>query len=102
MVMYDNDFEIKEKQKLIEIKKSIATYNNLCDQFLHYNWYIVALWIYTEEYLLMIDVFFVFKFVCFCIILFMWLMVIFLLVCREEIWDKLPKDNRQVTLLVFR
>ena len=50
MVMYDNDFEIKEKQKLIEIKKSIATYNNLCDQFLHYNWYIVALWIYTEKY----------------------------------------------------
>ena len=70
MVMYDNDFEIKEKQKLIEIKKSIATYNNLCDQFLHYNWYIVALWIYTEEYLLMIDVFFCFQvclFLCYIV-----------------------------------
>ena len=21
---------------------------------------------------------------------------------RDEIWDKLPKDNRQVTFLVFR
>ena len=70
MVMYDNDFEIKEKQKLIEIKKSIATYNNLCDQFLHYNCYIVALWIYTEEYLLMIDVFFCFQvclFLCYIV-----------------------------------
>ena len=70
MVMYDNDFEIKEKQKLIEIKKSIATYNNLCDQFLHYNWYIVALWIYTKEYLLMIDVFF-----CFQVCLFLYYIV---------------------------
>ena len=71
MVMYDNDFEIKEKQKLIEIKKSIATYNNLCDQFLHYNWYIVALWIYTEEYLLMIDVFLF----CFQVCLFLYYIV---------------------------
>ena len=102
MVMYDNDFEIKEKQKLIEIKKSIATYNNLCDQFLHYNWYIVLYGFTPRSICLWLTFFFVFKFVCFCIILFIWLMVIFLLVCREEIWDKLPKDNRQVTLLVFR
>ena len=41
---------------------------------------------------------------CFVIFLFKKSFIdsIFVLVYREEIWDKLPKDNRQVTLLVFR
>ena len=102
MVMYDNDFEIKEKQKLIELKNQLPHITTCV-----INFYTTTdiLWLYgftPRSICLWLTFFFVFKFVCFCIILFIWLMVIFLLVCREEIWDKLPKDNRQVTLLVFR
>ena len=67
MVMYDNDFEIKEKQKLIEIKNQLPHITTCV-----INFYTTTdiLWLYGFTPRSMIDVFFLFSslfvFVLYC------------------------------------